>query len=54
MFIRKLQNRSGSTSIQIITKSSGKYKVVKPIGNSSNEQELQKLHYFRFIFSYCY
>ena len=45
MFIRKLRNRSGSISIQIITKSSGKYKVVKTIGNSSNEQEIEKLYY---------
>ena len=45
MFIRKLRNRSGSISIQIITKSIGKYKVVKTIGNSSNEQEIEKLYY---------
>lgn len=43
MFLRKLKNRSGSTSVQIISKSSGKYKVVKTIGSSLSEQELQKL-----------
>ena len=43
MFLRKLKNRSGSVSIQIISKERGKYKVVKTIGSSSNEQEIQKL-----------
>ncbi len=45
MFLRKLKNRSGSTSIQIISKSNSKYKVVKTIGSSKNEQELQKILY---------
>jgi len=43
MFLRKLKNRSGSISVQIISKSTGKYKVLKTIGSSSNEQEVQKL-----------
>lgn len=43
MFLRKLKNRSGSISVQIISKERGKYKVVKSIGSSSNEQEIQKL-----------
>lgn len=46
MFLRKLKNRSGSTSIQIISKSSGKYKVLKTIGTSISEQEILK---FAFI-----
>ena len=45
MFIRKLKNRSGSVSIQIISKSTGKYKVVKTIGCGRNEQEVEKLTY---------
>ena len=45
MFLRKLINRSGSTSVQIISKSGGKYKVLKSIGTHSNEQEIQKLWY---------
>jgi transposase len=45
MFLRELKNRSGSVSIQIISKSSGKYKVVKTVGSSRNEQEIQKLIY---------
>ena len=45
MFIRKLKNRSGSTSVQLITKASGKYRVVKTIGCGHSEQDLQKLFY---------
>lgn len=44
-FIRKLKNRSGSISVQIIAKTSGKYRVVKTIGCSHSEQDLQKLSY---------
>jgi len=36
MYIRKKNNKSGIISIQVIDKSSGKYKVVKTIGSSSN------------------
>ena len=43
IFLRKLKNRSGSTSIQIISKQRCKYKVLKTIGSSKNEQEIQKL-----------
>ncbi|MGM1057616.1 MAG: IS1634 family transposase, partial [Bacteroidota bacterium] len=43
MFLRKLKNRSGSISVQIISKDSGKYKVIKTIGSGSTEQEVQKL-----------
>jgi transposase len=45
MFIRKLKNRSGSISIQIISKSAGKYKVIKTIGCGKSEQEIMKLLY---------
>ena len=45
MFLRKLKNRSGSVSVQIISKSTGKYKVLKTIGSSSDGQEVQKLVY---------
>jgi hypothetical protein len=45
MFIREKRNSSGSISVQIISKSSGKYKVVKTIGSSSNEQEILKFVY---------
>jgi len=45
MFVRKLKNRSGSISIQIISKATGKYKVVKTIGFGYTEQEIEKLTY---------
>lgn len=43
MFLRKLKNRSGSISVQIISKAKGKYKVVKTIGSGNSEQEIEKL-----------
>ena len=39
MFIRKKKNKSGSISIQIIDKSSGKYEVIKTVGCTDNEQQ---------------
>ena len=45
MFIRKKPNKSGSISVQIISKSNGKYQVVKTIGSSKSEQELEKLYF---------
>ena len=43
MFIRKKKNKSGSISIQIIDKSSGKYKVIKTIGSSTNPITIESL-----------
>lgn len=40
MFVRKRPNPSGSTSIQIIDKSSGKYRVIKTVGVSSDAREI--------------
>jgi transposase len=45
MFLRKKKNKSGSISIQIISKQRGKFKVVKTIGSSDNEQQIQKLFF---------
>jgi len=45
MFLRKLKNRSGSISVQIISKSKGEYKVIKTIGCGNNDQEVQRLIY---------
>lgn len=45
MFIRKKPNKSGSTSVQIISKSKGKYQVVKTIGSSKSEQEIEKFYF---------
>ena len=39
----KKKNRSGSISVQIISKAYGKYQVVKRIGSGFSEQEIEKL-----------
>ena len=44
MFIRHKKNKSGIISIQIIDKSTGKYKMVKTIGSSSIDTEIISLH----------
>lgn len=43
MFVRRKKNRSGVISIQIIDKSTGNYKVVKTIGNSSDPSIIEIL-----------
>ena len=43
MFIREKKNKSGSISIQIISKTNGKYKVVETIGCAKNNLEKEKL-----------
>jgi transposase len=43
MFVRKKPNKSGSVSIQIVDKSSGKYQVIKTIGSSSDQVEIEYL-----------
>jgi len=45
MFVRKKRNKSGTVSIQIISKSTGKYRVVKTIGcaRTRREEELMIL-----------
>lgn len=45
MFLREKPNKSGSTSVQVISKAHGKYKVIKTIGRARTEQEIQKLWY---------
>lgn len=42
MFVRKNRNRSGSVSVQIISKSGGRYQVIKTIGSSSNPEEIER------------
>jgi transposase len=44
VFIRKNRNRSGSYSIQIISKERGKYKVLKTLGSGRTDQELEFLY----------
>lgn len=43
MFLRQKRNKSGSISVQIITKNSGHYKVLKTLGSSSEEQGIAML-----------
>jgi hypothetical protein len=45
MFVRKKKNKSGSISVQIISKSRGKYHVIKTIGCARTTQDLEKLKY---------
>lgn len=42
MFVRKKPNNSGITSVQVIDKSSGRYRVVKTIGSSSDEEQINR------------
>lgn len=43
MFVRQKKNKSGVVSIQVIDKSSGKYKVLKTVGSSTNPFDIQNL-----------
>ncbi len=43
MFVRQKKNASGKISVQVIDKSSGKYKVVKSLGSSSDKTEIHSL-----------
>lgn len=43
MFIRKLRNRSGSVSVQVIEKKNGNYIVVKSFGSSKDPNEIDLL-----------
>ena len=43
MFVRKKKNKSNVVSVQVIDKSSGKYKYIKTIGSSTNSDEIEKL-----------
>jgi transposase len=43
MFVRKKRNISGVVSVQVIDKSSGKYKMIKTIGSSSDADQIERL-----------
>ena len=43
MFVRQKKNKSGSVSIQIISKARGKYKVLQTIGSSFDPQKISSL-----------
>jgi transposase len=43
MFIRKKPNKSGSQSVQVIQKTSGRYKVLKTVGCATTQHEIDNL-----------
>ena len=43
MFPRKVKNRSGSISVQIISKATGRYKVIQTLGTSKDLDEVERL-----------
>lgn len=43
MFVRKKKNPSGKISVQVIDKSSGKYRVIHTAGSSSDKEEIASL-----------
>lgn len=43
MFIRQKKNKSGVVSVQVIDKSSGKYKVLKTVGSSADSLAIERL-----------
>jgi transposase len=43
VFVRKKKNKSGVISVQVIDKSSGKYRLLKTIGSSSVQSEVDRL-----------
>ena len=45
MFVRKKKNKSGVISVQVIDKSSGKYKLLKTIGSSADPNKIKSLVY---------
>src|SRR2546428_8416344 len=49
MFVRKKKNKSGIISIQIIDKSSGKYKLLKTIGSSADPLKVEHLYQQAFL-----
>ena len=44
MYIKRKKNRSGTTSIVVVDKSSGKYKELISVGTSANPEELKKIY----------
>jgi len=43
MFVREVKNRSGSVSIQVISKGRGSYKVIKTVGHATQRHEIEHL-----------
>ena len=43
MYIRRISNKTGTVSVQVISKHTGKYKVMRSFGAGRNEQEIVRL-----------
>ena len=43
MFLRKLKSKNGKTYLQVVDKSSGKYKVLKSFGGTDSKEKLNQL-----------
>jgi transposase len=43
MFVRKVKNRSGSISVQVISKEKGHYRVIRTVGTSRDPEEIERL-----------
>ena len=43
MYVRKLKSPNGKTYIQVIDKSSGKYKVIKSLGSAKDKKSIENL-----------
>lgn len=41
MFVRRLKSKNGKTYVQVVDKSTGRYKVLKSFGSSGDERELE-------------
>lgn len=44
MFVRKKKNKSGIISVQVIDKSSGRYKVIRTIGSSKDPDKVEEMY----------
>ena len=44
MFVRKKKNKSGIVSVQVIDKSSGRYKVIRTIGSSKDPDKVEEIY----------
>jgi transposase len=55
MFVRKKKNKSGTISVQVVDKSSGRYHIVKSFGSSSDPAQVEALlgQAKRFVYEQC-
>jgi transposase len=53
MFMRKNKNRSGTVSVQVVSKKQGEYRVVKTLGSSGNPDGIKRLELQAYQFMEC-